>query len=144
MIEQDTVRLLRECDKGVKMGVSAIDDVMGYVKRDELKQALNDCRSDHLRLEDELEQLLHRYHDEGKEPGLMLKGMSKMKTTMKLAANTTDSTVADLITDGCNMGIKSLSKFLNEYKAAEEVAKDITKKLISQEEELSVRLRDFL
>ena len=29
MIENDTVRLLRECDAGVDMGVSAISDVMG-------------------------------------------------------------------------------------------------------------------
>ena len=28
MIEKDTVRLLRECDAGVKMGVSSIDDVV--------------------------------------------------------------------------------------------------------------------
>ena len=27
MIEQDTIRLLRECDAGIKMGVSSIDDV---------------------------------------------------------------------------------------------------------------------
>ena len=28
MIEQDTIELLRECDAGIKMGVSAIDEVM--------------------------------------------------------------------------------------------------------------------
>ena len=28
MIEKDTVRLLRECDAGVKMGVSSIDDII--------------------------------------------------------------------------------------------------------------------
>ena len=31
MIEQDTIRLLRECDSGVKMGISSIDDVIEYV-----------------------------------------------------------------------------------------------------------------
>ena len=38
MIEQDTIKLLRECDAGVKMGVSAIDEVMDYVERKELKK----------------------------------------------------------------------------------------------------------
>ena len=31
MIEQDTIKLLRECDAGVKMGVASIDDVLDQV-----------------------------------------------------------------------------------------------------------------
>ena len=31
MIEQDTIRLLRECDAGVKMGIAAIDEVLSDV-----------------------------------------------------------------------------------------------------------------
>ena len=38
MIEKDTVRLLRECDSGAKMGISAIDDVMDHVKSDKLRE----------------------------------------------------------------------------------------------------------
>ena len=37
MVEQDTIKLLRECDAGVKMGVSSIDDVIGYVKDEKFK-----------------------------------------------------------------------------------------------------------
>jgi len=48
------------------------------------------------------------------------------------------------MTDGCNMGVKSLSMYLNQYKAAEEKAKDIAKKLISMEEQLAVDIRQFL
>ena len=44
MIEQDTVKLLRECDAGIKMGVKSIDDVMEYVKSPELKADLNACK----------------------------------------------------------------------------------------------------
>ena len=32
MIEQDTIKLLRECDAGVKMGISSIDDVLDDVR----------------------------------------------------------------------------------------------------------------
>ena len=31
MIEEDTIRLLRECDAGIQMGVSSIDDVVDHV-----------------------------------------------------------------------------------------------------------------
>ena len=56
----------------------------------------------------------------------------------------TDNTVADLMTDGCNMGVKSLNKYLNEYKAADEVSKDIAKRLINLEEKLAVDIRKYL
>lgn len=144
MVEQDTIRLLRECDAGVKMGVASIDDVLEYVGSEKLKTILTDCKNDHERLNEEIQTLLDKYKDEGKDPNPMAKGMSWMKTNVKLALNESDSTIADLITDGCNMGVKSLNKYLNEYKAADEVSKDITKKLINLEEELAVDVRDFL
>ena len=63
---------------------------------------------------------------------------------MKLAMKGTDATVADLMTDGCNMGVKSLSKYLNEYKAASEASKDVAKRLIGLEEKLAVDIREYL
>ena len=144
MIEQDTVRLLRECDAGVKMGVSAIDDVLDYASDGELKKELNDCKAEHEKLNIEIQQQLQKYHDEGKDPNPMAKGMSWMKTNVKLAVNESDHTIADLITDGCNMGVKSLNKYLNQYKAADEVSKDICKRLIKLEEKLAIQLREYL
>ena len=144
MIEQDTVRLLRECDAGVKMGVASIDDVLPYVHADALKQRLTRCKEEHEQLNTELQEMLDRFHDEGKNPNPMAKGMSWMKTNMKLAMNESDHTIADLMTDGCNMGVKSLNKYLNEYAAADEESKDICKKLIKLEEKLLVQMRDYL
>ena len=144
MIEQDTIKLLRECDAGVKMGVASIDDVIDHVRSEDMKHSLNKCRDEHEELKAQIQGLLERYHDDGKSPNAFAKGMSWMKTNMKLAMNEKDSTIADLITDGCNMGVKSLSRYLNQYAAAEEKAKDITKKIISQEEQLSVAMRDYL
>ena len=67
-----------------------------------------------------------------------------MKTNLKLGIDSSDATVADLMTDGCNMGVKSLNKYLNQYKAADEVSKDITKRLINLEEALTVDIRQYL
>ena len=47
MIEQDTVKLLRECDAGVKMGVESIDDVLGYVASPELLSMLNTYKDEY-------------------------------------------------------------------------------------------------
>ncbi len=144
MIEQDTIKLLRECDAGIKMGVSTIDEVQKYVKSEELKKYLDNCKDEHDKIDTKLQELLEKYKDDGKEPNPIAKGMSWIKTNMMLNMNESDSTIADLITDGCNMGVKSLSKYLNEYAAADEESKDICKKLIKLEEELSVQMRDFL
>lgn len=144
MIEDDTIKLLRECDAGIKMGVASIDDVLEYVHSEDLKNCLTKCKDEHIKLKDELRALLEEYHDDGKEPNPMAKGMSWMKTNMKLVMKESDGTIADLITDGCNMGVKSLSKYLNKYKAASEKAKDITKKLIKQEEQLATGIRGYL
>ena len=144
MIEQDTIKLLRECDAGIKMGVESIDEVLDYVKDASLKQALVDCKEEHEKLKSEIQEMLDEYHDEGKNPNPMAKGMSWMKTNMKLGMKDTDATVAELMTDGCNMGVKSLSKYLNQYKAADEQSKDITKKLIRLEEQMAVDIRKFL
>ena len=144
MIEQDTIKLLRECDAGIKMGVSSIDEVLDYTHSGELKKYLTDCKNKHEKLIEEIQGLLDKYHDDGKEPNAMAKGMSWMKTNVKLVMDESDNTIADLITDGCDMGVKSLSRYLNQYAAADEVSKDITKRLIKLEEQLAVDMRQFL
>ena len=144
MVEQDTIRLLRECDAGVKMGVASIDDVLDYVSDEEFKKLLIRCKDEHIELNDKVQKLLEEYHDDGKDPNPMAKGMSWMKTNMKLVMHESDATIADLMTDGCNMGVKSLHKYLNQYKAADEKSKDIAKKLINIEEKLTVDIRGYL
>lgn len=144
MIESDTIKLLRECDAGIKMGVASIDDVLEYVRDEKFKKLLADCKDKHDKLKEEILKLLEEYHDDGKEPSAMAKSMSWMKTNVKLVMKESDETIADLMTDGCNMGVKSLHKYLNQYQAAEEKAKDITKRLINLEEKLAVDIRSFL
>ena len=144
MIQQDTVKLLRECDAGIKMGVDSSEDVMKYVKGEPLRKCLAECRREHEVLREEVQTLLDKYHDEGKDPNLLITGMSWMKTEMKLNMEDSDKTVADLMTDGCNMGVKSLSKYLNKYEAADEVSKDIAKRLIHLEAQLATDIRRYL
>lgn len=144
MIEQDTVKLLRECDAGVKMGVKSIEDVEKYVRSGDMRERLAECKIEHERLAVEIEEQLGRFKDEGKSPNPIAQGMSWMKTNVKLAMDQSDETIADLMTDGCNMGVKSLNRYLNQYEAADEVSKDITKRLINLEEKLACDIRGYL
>ena len=144
MVEQDTIKLLRECDAGIKMGVASIHDVFKHVKSQKMRDCLNACKDEHDELDKELQQLLDNYHDEGKNHNPMLKGMSWIKTNVKLGMDESDSMVADLMTDGCDMGVKSLNRYLNQYVAADENSKDICKRLIKLEENLRTQMQEFL
>ena len=144
MTEPDTIKLLRECDAGIKMGPASIGEVLEKTTNEKLKKLLEICKEGHEKLKEEIQNKLEQCHDTGKDPNPMAQGMSWMKTNVKLAMDESDATIADLITDGCNMGVKSLSRYLNQYQAADEETKDIAKKLIKQEEELSIHMRSFL
>ena len=144
MTEPDTIKLLRECDAGIKMGTASIGEVLEKTTNEKLKKLLEICKEGHEKLKEEIQNKLEQCHDTGEDPNPMAQGMSWMKTNVKLAMDESDATIADLITDGCNMGVKSLSRYLNQYQAADEETKDIAKKLIKQEEELSIHMRSFL
>ena len=144
MVEQDTIKLLRECDAGIKMGVKSIHDVFDHVNSQKLRDILNAGKDEHDSLDKELQKLLGNYQDEGKDPNPMAKGMSWIKTNVKLGLDDSDKTVASLMTDGCDMGVKSLNKYLNQYKAADEKSKDICKRLIKIEEKMRTQMQEFL
>lgn len=144
MVNNDTAELLKECDQGIKMGIDAIDEVIPRVDDDNLRAVLNEYNKKHEKLKEELEMILNDAGIKGSDPNFMAKGMSTLKTNFKMMLKDSDRTVADLMTDGCDMGIKSLNKYLNQYKAAEESAKDITKKIIKVEEDFEEELKKYL
>ena len=140
----DTVRLLKECDAGTKMAVASIDEVLEKVTNYEMKELLQESKNHHEKLGDEIHSLLNSYGAEEKDPNPMAKGMSRMKTNMKMSMDNSDATVADLITDGCNMGVKSLNRYLNQYKMADKKSQKICGELVSIEEQLCKDLRAYL
>ena len=144
MIEDDTIKLLRECNAGGKMGITSLDDVMDHVRDQNLKNLLIQSKETHSKLGSETHQYLMKCQDDGKEPGTMAKMMSWMKTNMKLGGEDSDRVVADLVTDGCNMGVKFLYKYLHQYPAADQDSKKLTEKIIHAEETLIKDLREYL
>ncbi len=144
MIDTDSKNLLKECDAGTKMAVKSIEEVLDKVADSELKDLLQKSKEHHEKLGNEIHSLLNEFHSDEKDPNPIAKSMSWLKTNMKLTMDNSNSTVANLITDGCNMGIKSLYKYLNEYEQADKNAKNLCTNLINIEEELCRDLRQFL
>ncbi len=144
MNRDDTIRLLRECDAGAKMGVSSIDGVLEDVRDPALTSLLRSSKREHEKLGERAAQQLFNLGDDGKEPPLMAKGMSALKTGMKMMGAEPDRQAADLIVDGCNMGVKSLCRYMNRFPQADTPAKDIAGQLIALEEQLSRDIRPYL
>ncbi|MBP5427093.1 MAG: hypothetical protein J6Y29_04300 [Clostridiales bacterium] len=144
MANTDTIKFLKECDMAVKMGVSSLDEVLDNVTHEKLKKILINSKEQHQQIGEKLKVILSEYDKSGKEPNIMAKSMSWVKTNIHLLMDESDSTVADLVTDGCNMGVKSLSKYINQYKDADKDVLDIARNLINIEERLSVDLRPYL
>jgi hypothetical protein len=144
MGNNDTINLLKECNSGTKMAVDSIDEILDKVKATELRDVLNSSRIQHEKLGNELHSLLLEHNSEEKEPAVMAKGMSWLKTNLKMAMDESDATIASLITDGCNMGVKSLHMYLNKYPGADSTSQDICKRLISIEDKLCKEMRPYL
>ena len=143
-MKNDTVKLLRECNAGIKMGESAIAKVIPYAKSDELRRSLETCKDTHARLGDETHKILLEYESPTKDPHPIIKAMSDIKIQTKMMLGATDKTIADVMTDGCDMGIKSLHKSMNKYASADEKAKSIAKRLVASEEYLELKMRNYL
>lgn len=144
MDKQQTIDLLQECNAGSKMGVKSIDEALERVTDSSLKSILQENKNEHAVLGNEIHSLLIEMGSEEKDPPLMAKAMAWAETNIKLAIDNSSASVSDLITDGCNMGIKSLNKKLNDYPDADERAKNICQRLISMEEELENNLKSYL
>ena len=144
MKEEHTIKLLKECDSGAKMGVDSFDLVLKYIKNEELRNIINETKLDHLNTLEKIKEQLNIYSSEGKDPNMIISEMSKIKMTIELSFNDSDSKIAKMMMDGCNMGIKALSEFKNKYNDADEKVIEICQRLISKEENLSKNLRRFL
>ncbi len=140
----DTINLLRECDSGIKTGIDTIDEVLSHIKNDKFVEKLSNYKNDYNKLLEEIESCLGDYGYEGKEPDTLAKGMATLKTNVKLALNDSDSAIADIITNGCDMGVKTLNKYLNEYDGAGDEAKEYAEKLIRLMDRQNVDMREYL
>ena len=144
MAHTDTTELLKQCDQGVRMGIDAISDMLTKVDDEKLKDLLRKFSDRHNDIKIELDEMLESHGLKSETPNIMAKSMAEMKTDFKMMIKKDDKTAADLMTDGCDMGMKTLTKYLNEYEGAEEKAKDMARRIIKIEEDFEKALREYL
>lgn len=143
-MEDDTKKLLKECNSGCKSATNSMEQVMEFIKDNNLKELIEKYNKAHIRIGDECHQMLNKINEEEKDPQTVAKTMAWFSTELKLIINDDISKIADILIDGCNMGIKSLSKYLNKYKEASSDSIGLTHKLIKIEQDMMNDLLMYL
>ena len=141
---EDTIRLLKECDAGCKMAIDSMEQIARYVSDDKLKSIIAKYNSDHIKLEEEIHRALNNCGKEDKEPNPLAKASSWIQSEVKMMLKGDTKQAASLLTDGCNMGIKSLCEYKNEYKAADDKSVAMCEKICDIETKMVEDLQKFL
>lgn len=143
-MNQFSVELIRECNSGSKMAVDGIRDVMDDVTDEKLRRLLNSYIEKHEAYGEELHRIMAKEKIEPTEPKLMGKAMAKIMTEMKLMVNASPAKVADIMLDGCDMGIRSISRVQNSCWQADKEVFELSEELVKIEQFMANGLRRFL
>jgi hypothetical protein len=143
-MNEDTICLLKECNAGCKMATDSMEQVMQYVENDELRKLIDKYNEPHIEIGEECSGLLKGSNKEEKDPSVMAKAFSFISTEVKLMMKGDSNKIAKIMMDGCNMGIQSLSEYINDYTKASKESIDLAKKLVKTEQDFMNDLRAFL
>lgn len=143
-VSQDTVELLKECDSGCKMAIDSMEQISKYVSDEKMKTIIKKCNDDHIKMKEDIQRMLDNIGSQGQEPNPIAKVSSWIQSEVKMRLNCDEKQAAHLLTDGCNMGVKTLCEYKNQYKAADEKSVNLCDKLCDIETKMSYDLRPFL
>jgi len=140
----DTICLLKECNSGCKSATNSMEQVLPYVKNEELSRLIHKYNAKHVDLGDSCHTMLNELGKDEKDPHPVSQAMAWLSTEMKLTMNDDTKTIAGMMMDGCNMGIKYLSGYMNEYSEASAESRALTKRLVKLEEDFHKELQAFV
>lgn len=142
--DNHTVELLKECANGCQMAQKSVKHVRQYTTDSKLSELLEAYGEKHTQIEKEIVGMLSRY-GAGEPQGKMMAEIGAwMGVEMKMLMHPDNHEVAKLMMDGCNMGIQSVSEYVNKYQDAQEDAHGIAKKIIKVEEDFMKEMKGFV
>ncbi len=143
-MEQD-VQFLNEIYQDAKMGEQSIKNILPSVKDKELLQHLETQMSGYSEFYNRAQEQLAQMGQIPKENGMMEKMMVGMSTKMNTMIDSTPSHLAEMVIEGCNMGVVQMNKHLNHYEeqADKEVIK-LAKDMLKFEEQGAESLKSYL
>lgn len=143
-MEENNIDVLDELHKGCDMGMDAIKLVLDKAEGKEFKKILKEQYNDYEEIADEIEEIYADYSErKPHEAGVMTKAMTWYGIQMNTLADKSNSKLADLLSQGTNMGIIEGRKLLNHKDSSKEI-EALVKKYIKVQEHSIEKLKDFL
>lgn len=143
-MDVNTIELLKECSSGCQMAMQSVKKMREYAKDSELNNLLEAYGEKHRKLEGEIADKLKCCGKSESAPGKMAEMMASTEMNMKMLMHPDDSQVAKIMMDGCNMGIQSVSEYVNKYPDASKESQDMAKQLIRIEEDFMQEMKGFV
>lgn len=140
----DTIELLKQVNSGCKMATNSLEQLHEYAKEPSLCNLIEKYDKKHIQIGDKIHILLNKDEKSERDPGSMAKAMSYLTTEMKMMIEKDAHKIADILIDGCNMGIKTLHEYMNRYQDADAKSIALARELISCEKEMSEQLYAYL
>jgi hypothetical protein len=135
MLDSDSIKLLKEVNAGCKTATESMEQVLPYVKNGDLNRLIKDYSSRHNIIGLECHRLLNENGESEKDPSTANKLFMSLTTDVKLLLDSGNDKCAELMADGCAMGIKSVAKYKNKYAKADGQVIGLANRLISTEQE---------
>ncbi len=117
---------------------------MEFVRDEKLKNLIDEYNKKHVKIGDECHQMLNDYGKDEKDPPTVAKAMMWFTTEVKMLMDDDDSHIAKLLADGCNMGMQSLNKYMNEFEKAGQEEVNLASRLVDIESELYDKLMPYM
>lgn len=143
-MNNDTIELLKECNSGCKNATNSMEETIPHIHDAKLKDLITEYNQKHVTIGDKCHALLNSGECSEKDPSMMAKAFTRLSTNAKLMMNDDISNIADLMIDGCNMGIKSISKILNRCRNASQESIRLAEELITIEKNFMNHLLSYL
>ena len=143
-MEDVTRKLLEECSQGCRMAVGSINQVFPHVSDEKLENVMRGYKNKHEQIGKEADEMLKAEGAQGKSPGAAAAAFSWITTEVKMKMNDDNSKISQLMMNGCNMGIQSISGAMNQYETASSESMQLAQRLVDTEEAFMKELKDFL
>jgi len=143
-MQEDTRKLLQECNSGCKMAINSMNQIQDYITDEGLTKLILESKERHEKLEAESAKLLEENGEFEKDPSVMASTMSWLTTEMKMMVKRSDTEIAKIMMNGCNMGIQTIAEKTHAYENASPESKDLAERLVKEEEAFMRELKKYL
>ena len=144
MKEENNINLLDELNKGCCMGSDAVKFILDKVDGKKFKEVCDNLLEEYEDLQEKINKVYDKYSDnEPHETNLMNKAMTWYGIQMKTMADNSASKLAELLTQGLNMGIIEGKKLLN-HKDADKKGLKLVEEYVDMQERYVEIIKEFL